>query len=247
MKKTNVCGKIVKRRGPIACLLLFLGFGFTLFCWMAAPSREDVEAYHRLLSVSKGAHAKGKERSPYAASQHRLGVKKEILVGDASCRRHLTIRSEKSTLTFDSSAQKTKIVEALEGLGCYLQEELYYRLEDGREAVKKEGGRLLLRGGNPDDESAWVGELEKVKPMQVIQCLFAKVGHYDYSEDLLRAEGATLKRYRLEGHEFPSVIAEPPFMTATAEMVEFCLKGGGCQFNAKKLQGKLYPEEGGVR
>lgn len=249
MKNRGEGHSVVKRRGLIASMLAVLGLVVAVAVIIALPNKRDVARYQQLLSVSKTklSDQVPKRKDPYVATQLREGVTKEIILGEAPYqRRHLTISSKMSELTFSHNGSSAGIVEKMEGLSCLFQEELYYRLPDGREVIGKENGRWQLRSSNPKNADSWIDlqDEEAVIPMQIVQQLEADSGSYDYSQDLFIAKRADIKRYCLKGHDTKTLelASATPIMRGRAESVEFCLDGGG-RFKAHHLKARFYPEE----
>ncbi len=85
---------------------------------------------------------------------------------------------------------------------------------------------------------------EEGKPMQLVRYMQAENATYHYNTQLFTAEATLFWRYRLEGHEpVSSVEGHEPIMSATAQTVEFTLKGKEIDFQAHRLRATFNQEE----
>ncbi len=82
------------------------------------------------------------------------------------------------------------------------------------------------------------------RPMQKVRYLEAVRGCYHYNTHLFVAEEVKLWKYLLEGHQPPETIDNgTPLMAATAESIEFSLKGKKLDFLAHKMRAILNSKE----
>ena len=83
------------------------------------------------------------------------------------------------------------------------------------------------------EELYYVGK----QPMQRVRYLEAEKASYNYNSHLFVAEDVTLWKYQLEGHSPPAMIENcEPLMRATAQSVEFTLKGEKLDFIAHQMR-----------
>lgn len=81
-------------------------------------------------------------------------------------------------------------------------------------------------------------------PMQKVRYLQAERASYNYNTQLFVAEKANLWKYQLEGHEPPTQMPQTQaLMRATAQSVEFTLKGEKLNFVAHQMKATLNSKE----
>lgn len=85
---------------------------------------------------------------------------------------------------------------------------------------------------------------EGEKPMQRVRYLKAERASYNYSSHLFVAENVHLWKYQLEGHTPPDNIEHAKaLMRATAQSVEFTLKGNKLNFIAHQMKATVNGKE----
>jgi hypothetical protein len=85
---------------------------------------------------------------------------------------------------------------------------------------------------------------EKEKPMQRVRYLEAESASYNYNTHLFVAEEAELWTFQLPGHELPkTVMGNTPILHATAQSVEFSLKGDQLNFLAHRMKARMEGKE----
>ncbi len=203
---------------------------------------EDVNVYAALIesSTPKPNSQKG------VARQQRNIIHKEIWVADSVERLHYSLRGQHSELLFSNDGAKTAMVEYMDDVSCFMQEELFFLLADGREVVRKPNGRLLLRHANPKKAESWIKEdgLE-LTPMQKIRYLKAEKGIYYYSTNTFIANEVQLQRFVAPGHELvETLVGIEPTMTGVAKSVEFSLDGHALNFKAHHLKATFFTQKG---
>lgn len=217
----------------IACsifALLIISVGF----FISQIREEDVLAYHQLLENSEA----GTKKSDLLAfsRQTREGVTKQIWHET----KHIRIESGESELFFFHQDNQIEIVEELATVRSAIQEEVYYVLPNGKEAVKHEDGHFYLRGGETLIDPTQSG----LKPMQLVRYLEAEKACYNYNTQLFSARVVKLWKYRLEGHQMAIEFDEQsPIMSGTAHRVEFSLQGKDLDFHAYRMRATFNKEE----
>lgn len=199
--------------------------------FVAKVRDEDVAFYHQLLENSDS--SKKPELLAYSR-QTREGVRKQIWHEN----KHIMIESVESELFFFHQDNQVEVVEELGHVRSAIQEELYYILPCGKEAVKQENGKLCLRGEDPNRQEAWIDPaLPGMKPMQLVRYLEAEKACYNYNTQLFSAREVKLWKYRLEGHKLAAEFDEKtPIMTGIAHSVEFSLQGKELDFHAYRMR-----------
>lgn len=205
---------------------------------------KDVEHYHQLMERADPGNSSTRS-SPYTAKQQRTKVRKNVLYTKGADRLQMLLTSEDTELVLDHHDEVTEVVENMFGITCYIQEELYYQLPDGRQATKQKEGELLIRHADPKDPASWlVADTPGLKPMQIIRYLEAETGAFYYKKDLFVADQVRLWRYALPGHSLvkPSDTAKP-FMKGNAKSIEFSLFNNDINFKAEQLKATFYSPE----
>lgn len=177
-----------------------------------------------------------------SSSQSRKGITKNIRYqGKNSHFFHMT--SHSSQLHFFNNQGKIELKEDFEKVHCLMQQELFYLLPDGREAVKNSSGRLLVRECDPRCEDSWISSsLPGLIPMQILYLLTAEKAHYTYVSQIFEVEDVELWKYRVPGHESTFSPGEKAllFMHATADRAMIYLDEAAPSFTAEKLRGNVY-------
>ena len=228
------------KRQVIASALALALVGGALSIKLLHIEKQDYIAYKELLESSNPS----KENHLTSISQQsRQGVCKQLWFNNKDpifCQ----IKSADSELSFYFEDNQIKVVEKMGVVHCIVQEERFYLLPDGREAIQQEDGRLLLRHASPDDPASWVDpSIPGLTPMQLIRYMQADKATYDYASQLFVAEDVKLWKYKLEGHEPPSALEQTDFlMSGTARSVEFAFKGEKFDLQAHSLKATFDPE-----
>lgn len=195
---------------------------------MASPSKKEEEAYRLLMSRAENARKESKS-TPYNAKQERTGVLKQVFFMEGPNRQQLRLFATDAQLVFDHrSNEETEIVENMKNVKCLMQEELFYLLPDGREAVAQSDGRLLIKHEDPKEPESWLTkDAPGLKPMQIVRYMEADRASYFYSNDKFVANQVNLSRHILPGHQMVLTIDKKskPMMSGIAETVEFSMSG----------------------
>lgn len=222
-------------------VVLLFAAAVTLFPFFHLDEN-DQHLFTKLLASSKP-NSHGPSTS--YAEQVRHKVCKQLWFQEKGEALLCSLFSEKSALFFFYEDNKIEAIEEMTDTKCVIQEELFYLLSDGQEAVKAAEGRLRLRHADPLLTDSWVdSDMPGLTPMQYVLYLEAEKAHYHYSSQLLVAEGVRFKKYRLEGHASPE--AEPeiaPQISGSASSMECTLRKEQLDFHAKNLKATFDPQE----
>ncbi|SCA62589.1 Uncharacterized protein SCG7086_AB_00360 [Chlamydiales bacterium SCGC AG-110-P3] len=231
--------KVVLASTVLGLLAILLGIH------LATVDQPDVTEYYELLASSQ-ANRDRAAIAKFTGRQERKNIRKTILFSYPEGRRALRLASDESDLVFDIGAGDGEIVEHLRGVTCDMQEELYYQLSDGREALPQDGGRLLVRGGDTNDPSAWIDVAsEGIIPMQRIRHVDADSATYYYKRDLFAAESVSLTRFFVGEHVLSEYWDDvSPTMQGLARAVQFSMAGNDPSFKAYHLKLTLFSKEG---
>jgi hypothetical protein len=217
---------------------LFAGLIAYLFFTIGRYGLEDQIAYQKLIN---GDQEKELYNASYTSRQHREGLQKDVFFVEKQQLLHLRLYSEKSEIVFERQKGQTEVIENMDKVTCCIQEELFFILPDGREALKQDG-RLLIRGEKPQDADSWVRlDSPGILPMQKIMVLEADHASYFYKRDLFSAENVDVSRYVAKGHALDEADeALKPLSSGKAGRVEFSMAGKGLNFKADKFKGTLF-------
>ncbi|MFZ0565506.1 MAG: hypothetical protein WAM28_04905 [Chlamydiales bacterium] len=200
--------------------------------------KKDYETYQELLISSNP------EEHEELSKQTRKGICKEIWYQDKTPL-HVHLESTDSELFFFSRDKQLNVIEQLEDIRCLVQEELYYLLPDGREALVQQNEELLIRGEDPTLEKSWISaSMPGLIPMQLVRYFEAEKAFYDYNTKLLVADEVKLWQYRLEGHHPPPSFKEHiPLMQGAAHSIEITLKEKKFDFKAHQMHATFTSKE----
>lgn len=203
----------------ITALILFCACAAYLFLTLGSYDAQDRSDYEKLILDQSGAG----EGKTYTSRQQRVGLQKDVLFTANGSRLHLRLQSASAELALNYHDGQTDAVENMNDAVCYMQEELFYRLPDGREATRQQDGRLLLRRADPKDAASWLqADNFAVQTMQVVRQAKAATACYYYDDDLLAAREVALSRYIAAGHSIEQAVEQlEPLMNASAGSVEF--------------------------
>lgn len=215
------------------CLVLMLLFAF----FVKHTSEEDILDYQALMKFS-GEDKNVIPETSYTLNQSRQRVRKDIVFVEGGDRKKLRLTSAKADVIVDKVNRNTMVDEKLMDVCCWMQEEVYYKLQDGREAKRQPDGKLLLRKSKPEEAEEWIDEtMVQAEPWQKLRFMQADVAYYSYSSEILDAEQVRILRYQLPGHELPdSIEGLIPMLDGVADAVSFSLGGKELNFKATKFK-----------
>lgn len=226
-------------------LVIFIAVIAIFVFKLIIPGEQDALTYQKLVESQDPNHLE-KTAHPYKAKQERELLQKDILFSQKNERLQIRLLSERGELVLDHHDDKTELIEHMNDVKCYMQEEIFYILPDGREALLQEDGRLLVKHADPQEPGSWSSpEGVGVKPMQMIRYMEAATATYYYENNLFTAENVIISRYLVSGHwlsEFDP--SSKPMMSGIAESVQFNLSGKGFNFKAHQLKAKFYQSRG---
>lgn len=241
-EKSSRLNSFVEFKGAffVSLCAFFLALGIMVLN-LFITTEADIQAYQKL---KEAANPKAMELqdAAYTAKQLRSKLLKEVLFTQGNDRLKLRLTGHDSSLIFDHFEGQTAIVERINDVKCWMQEELYFLLPDGREAVRQSNGKLLIRHADPKQEASWVqGDLKGMKPMQIIRYMEADAADYYYKTDKFVAEQVKLSRHIVPGHELiTSVEGYKQIMKGVAQSIEFSLAGKDLNFKAIQLKAAFY-------
>lgn len=241
---TNRCLKKAAQPILFVCLGLLFGFIILFYFLFSFFKESDIERY-RMLVESASTAKKDFLSLPYSAKQHRTNTQKDIFFNENNERLRMKLSCDDSVLVLDHHGETTEIIEHMKNVKCYMQEELYYLLPDGREAKRQPNGRFLIKREDPAKESSWISEnTHGIKPMQIIRYFESDTGAFYYKTDRFVADNVKVTRFSTPGHILEDLSSNKKLlMSGNADSVEFSLLGKELNFKAYRLKAKLYTLE----
>lgn len=209
---------------PTTLFSLMLIFGLSFFLYQFFISTPDAEKEYQALM--RNADPSKLESTPYVATQQHRQSHKDIWYTKEDQRMQLCLRSVDTELVLDHHDDNTELIEHMKDVTCYMQEELYYLLQDGHEVIKHQGGESQPEVGIP---------------MQVIRYMKADTATYNYQTDHFFADNVQVSRYIIPGHQITFYLSDStPLMHGIASSVEFSLVGNELNFTAHQLKATLH-------
>jgi hypothetical protein len=220
----------------VLSILLLCG-GLAAFSMFFSFDSHDAEEYWQLMDNADSSRS-DTSTNPYVATQQHRKVNKDIIFCDNGQRLHMSLQSNDSELVLNHRGDATEIIENMYDLKCYMQEELYYVLPDGREVLKEPDGQVRLRHEKTPVIIAMDAEL---KPKQLIRYLQAATAAYSYKDDHFIAENVHVSHFSAPGHTLVKSIAGlKPLMSGIAQSVEFSVMDNDLNFKAHQMKATLH-------
>lgn len=229
--------------GTVATVcVLFILCVACLWAVLGRYDSSDVADYQKLMQNqddTQGGNA-------YTSRQRRVGVQKDVFFIENDQHLQLRLQSAHTQLALDHHDGQTELVEHMHDVTCYIQEELFYKLADGREALRQEDGRLLIKHADPKEVESWIeNDKTTVEPVQIIRLVEADTAFYYYKNNQFLAENVKITHYIAPGHNIEQAAkSEKLLMSGIATWVEFSLTGNDINFKACQLKAKLYAPRG---
>jgi hypothetical protein len=222
-------------------LLLLCAFSSMVFRAMVHDTAEDRTEYLRLMSQADPSVLGSSALTPYSVAQNRRGIQKDYFYSQGPERLHICLNSESATLMMQQGPEGSVLIEMMKNVECQMQDELYYLLQDGREAIKLNDGQLTLRHSKSEQSrSLTPEEVLGAQPMQNIHQLKAKEASFHYQSGQFSGKDVQITHYSTSGHEIPTNTAIPSTaLKGTAEAIEFSLTDGKPNFKATGFRAQI--------
>lgn len=219
-------------------LLIVLCTGGALYKSLLSFSEEDIQEYKTLRANTDPNYTS--KNAPYTATQQHSQAHKDIWFMDNGQRLHLLLRSADTELILSHDDQETEVVENMINMTCFMQEELYYELPDGREVLRQPDGQFVLRHAKNAKETSEL-DIKNLKPMQVIRYMQADKASYFYQAERLEAENVKISRYIAPSHILiNSLDGLTPLLKGVARSIEFSLANREIKFTAHQFKALLH-------
>lgn len=226
----------------LATLLLLCGLGLYRSFFSFGP--QDIKEYWQLMH-SLDSTGENAAPDPYMAKQQHQNMHKDIWFNDKGQRLQMCLRSTDTELILEHHGNATEVVENMSNLQCYMQEELYYVLPDGREVVSQPDGHYALRH---EPTTVVAADLADLQPRQIIRFMEADAATYSYKGDRFTADHVHVSHFSAPGHQLiETVQGLKPLMSGLAQKVEFSLIGNELNFKAYQLKATLHTYTSNLR
>ena len=210
---------------PSMAIVSIVGLGYFLYSFFYSDVNH--EAYQNVIKVA----SQGEKDNRGTTKQQRQLVAKDIWFTREDVPLQLHLRSADSELVFEHEGKHSEIVEKMTDVICYVQEELFYLLDD-KEVIRDAEGKLVFR----ETPKIQVPEEAALKPVQRIRYIESDHATYYFHSGLLIAHEVNISQYVLPGHQLTlSIEGKVPTMKGRAESLEISLLSKGLTFNAKKM------------
>jgi hypothetical protein len=212
---------------PSMAMVLLISVAYLLYSVLYSDVNH--EAYQNVIKVA----SQGEKDNHGTTTQQRQLVAKDIWFTRDNHPLQLHLRSATSELVFEHHGTRSNIVEKMTDVICYVQEELFYLLNDEIEVIRNESGKLVWR----DSSDKLVEEYDpQLKAVQRVRYIVADNAVYHFHTGLLIAHQVDLAQFILPGHKLVlTVEGRSPVMKGRAESIEISLLSKGLAFNAKKM------------
>ncbi len=220
-------------------LVLFLMAGYLVISMLFHVSEQDLQDY-KLLPLNQDTQEKNKG---YSGRQERSGVRRDIWYSDAeqAQRLHFVILGKESQVLFDTESNKDQIIEEIQDVHCFMQEDLYYLLPDDQAIIRHANGEYFYS----HSKQAMTPPDVPLRAMQHLRYLQADAATYSYTDNLFTAKTVALARYTLPSHTLKEdLTALTPELEGAAQTVQFSLEGSDLNFHAERLRVKIHSMPG---
>lgn len=233
------------RRMLIFSGMLLAAAAVLLLAFLVHIPKEDYALYEQILRESDPT-TWPEEHSEQTGHQDRQIVDKQLWIKRGGERRYCLLQAQSSRLIYTLQGERVDLVEELEDVKGWMQEELFFRLIDGREALLQRDGKLLLRNANPEDTSSYISRTHPgLSPWQQVRKFNAAHATYTYRAQELKAQNCHIIRSILPGHRMPGGEEESEvLMKGVAHTITFTLEDDSPYFQAEGMRASIYSERG---
>jgi hypothetical protein len=210
----------VKQLWPLlgVATLLFVGGAILTKCFYVA----DQEGYRKVLEQADPTLAYDVAKT-YQASQKKRQVLKSFRKGGETQNLEAFLSAENAEMVYEQDGEKKVIVENMEHVRCYIQEELYYLSPDGQKVLTVPQGAL--------------GYL----PKQTVRYVEAEFAKYHYTTETLEASQVSMFQYTASGHSLPRSLDGYEYgKKGKAETAVISMVDGALTFKAQSYEGAVF-------
>lgn len=217
-----------------ASLFLLLVFTGMIFKTMVHLTPEDRAQYEKLMNEADPKSIGGDTKTVYSVAQNRSGIRKDYFFTKNSQRLHLRIMSDNAILMMDQGVEGSALMEKMQNVVCLMQEELYYLLPNGKEALKGTDGQLSYRtSSGPKQALLSPEEAKEALPYQRLRYFTSQNASYHYQIGQFIGETVKIVHYTMPGHDLPyAITTSRASLRGTADSVELIISHGNPHFKA---------------
>jgi hypothetical protein len=221
-------------------LALLGGLGIFMGYSMLTVTAQNRKEYRRVIADANPSLVGESIKNSYNATQKREGVRKDLFYSQGCQRMQLCLQSETSYLQMEQTLDKNILIEKMVPVRCHIQEELFYRLTDGREAIMELDGRLKLRKSDSDEQKLSSSESANAVPFQRMIYFESEGACYSYASSQCNANNAKVVYYIEKGHQI-NLVSPPsdPILQGEASEIQFTFAEGKLNFKAKGFKAHL--------
>jgi hypothetical protein len=182
--------KLAFRKAVVFWLVVVVGVFVAASFFHICTTQKDIERFRKILATQpkkiRKTQLKGEKE---ITRQIRRNVAKKLWISDGTFRKMLAINGITSEISVysDKDKRKSRVVETFYGVSGIIQEQLLYRLEDGKEILFSEVEKL------PFDT--------QTTPIQRFRYFEADSAVYDFRMKSLVATNIHFWTYTAEGHD----------------------------------------------
>lgn len=215
----------------IASTILLSSLAFFLFSQTTNNKKEYQQLTQQINNQPKG-----------QTTQQRYNVRKDIYFSEGLKRKHILVICPTTELFLTSeNKQSATILEKLHKVRCWMQEELFYDLGDGQEAILQPNGKYLLRPDKNKKEMIWIDPSDADQAGQIVRYFEADEATYDYNRHLFWADNTPIARYRALSHDLlPTTESIELLMKGHAKQAKFDLHGKDIAFHLQQLKATFF-------
>jgi hypothetical protein len=230
---------------PFVIWLGVLTFCMAAVVWQATRSSESEERKYQQVVASqprKIRKNKLKEKSELT-KQTRWGVQKKIWSSDGPLRRVMKLDAMRSELGMFTHKKSCQLIETFYTVRGIIQQELFYKDQDGKEYLYDDHGELVER----TSEKKQNVDISLLTPMQRFRYFEAEKAIYDFHMQSLIALDVQFWTFQAEGHDVcENPLSLIPFAKGTASSMTMSEKHDdeNMQFYAENLKLEIKNERG---
>lgn len=211
-----------------ATLLLLFALLGGIYLSFGRYTSDDVTEYHEMLEdASRDARV-----DRIVSSQHlRQNLQKDLHIVKPHGQVLFRLKSQDARLSLERTRGSTDVVETMEGVTCWLQEDLMYRFSDGTTVASQDPlwGSLVP-----------VAIAMQAIPLQRMVYVEADKAMYDYDAEKFVANNAKVWRYVMPGHIFSEAVdKEKALISGIAEHVVITFGSQGLNFKAEGFNASI--------
>ena len=233
-------------RLPILISIFFILAILTgTFLLSTRMSPEDQASYNQMAQDQIEKHELRKKGEVKKETKHvRWNVLKRLWLSDKVPRLGVEMQGARSEVTVGMKKSEARLVETFHDVQGVIQQELFYKTQNGEEIVFTENGGLKKRGQSAESPEE-IFDVTVLQPMQRFRYFEADRAIYDFRTHTLIAYNVNFWTYCVQGHDLTKERSNLwPETSGSATSMTVCHAGsvGTLQFAAENLNMQITPE-----